>query len=322
MSTRYMALIAVVICLCMSLGAQTVSQHKDNAPKISFYYDAQTDFNKKALEEIKSRLDLPIEVIYKPAAELQNEPIMEIPWDETTLIRLNYYGEYVIDRDPPAYLTEWELQNVFRERIAHRERLNQVSGSDPKVMRFLVVIDENMTVEDAIRLVQNLLEAGAKDIMVNHTTPIEISIDIPIELDIATEENQENEIADLNESYLRSLASIESVGKASGNDFPPFNPVPYDDPPIPIGEIKPIYPEFFQRAKVQGTVVLEVDVYCDGSVGNIKVLRSVISGAGGLDEAAIDAVRKIKFIPGKSAGKPVDTHVIIPVEFRLGTPEK
>jgi protein TonB len=73
---------------------------------------------------------------------------------------------------------------------------------------------------------------------------------------------------------------------------------------------------------VQGTVVLEVDVYCDGSVGNIKVLRSVISGAGGLDEAASDAVRKIKFIPGKSAGKPVDTHVIIPVEFRLGTPEK
>ncbi|HNZ07515.1 MAG TPA: energy transducer TonB, partial [Candidatus Cloacimonadota bacterium] len=59
--------------------------------------------------------------------------------------------------------------------------------------------------------------------------------------------------------------------------------------------------------------VLNVEVFKDGSVGNITVQRSVT----GLDDAAIDAVKKIRFQPGKSSGQPVDTTVIIPVDFRL-----
>jgi protein TonB len=76
-----------------------------------------------------------------------------------------------------------------------------------------------------------------------------------------------------------------------------------------IGELKPEYPDFAKRARVQGTVVLNVEVFKDGSVGNITVQRSVT----GLDESAISAVRKIRFQPGKSSGQPVDTTVIIPV---------
>jgi len=68
---------------------------------------------------------------------------------------------------------------------------------------------------------------------------------------------------------------------------------------------------------VQGTVVLEVEVYDDGAVGEIRVQRSVQSGPGGLDEAAINAVRKIRFKPGRSGGNPVNTTVIIPIEFKL-----
>lgn len=92
------------------------------------------------------------------------------------------------------------------------------------------------------------------------------------------------------------------------------NFVPYDDPPVVIGKISPVYPEFAKRNKVQGTVVLEVEVLKDGSVRNIRVKRSV---PGGLDEAAIEAVRKIKFQPGRSSGQPVDVLLIIPVEFTL-----
>jgi len=40
-------------------------------------------------------------------------------------------------------------------------------------------------------------------------------------------------------------------------------------------------------------------------------------GPGGLDEAAIEAVRKVRFQPGKSSGNPVDTTVIVPIEFKL-----
>jgi len=36
-----------------------------------------------------------------------------------------------------------------------------------------------------------------------------------------------------------------------------------------------------------------------------------------LDQAAIDAVRKVRFQPGRSSGQPVDVLLIIPVEFKL-----
>ena len=68
---------------------------------------------------------------------------------------------------------------------------------------------------------------------------------------------------------------------------------------------------------MQGIVTLEVDVYKDGTVGNIKVVRSVQPGPGGLDEAAINAVKRVRFQPGKSSGNAVDTRVTIPVEFKL-----
>jgi len=88
---------------------------------------------------------------------------------------------------------------------------------------------------------------------------------------------------------------------------------PYDQPPVIVGELRPEYPDTAKRARVQGTVVLEVEVYDDGRIGEIRVKRSVQ----GLDESAIEAVRKVKFKPGKAGGKPVNTMVIIPIEFRL-----
>ena len=146
----------------------------------------------------------------------------------------------------------------------------------------------------------------------------EVQIDIPvISEELATEETPE--LAAERALALQQFGDLQSTTSSSLNptDLPPFDFVPWDDPPVPIGAIKPIYPDFARRANVQGTVMLEVDVYKDGSVGNIRVLRSVQSGSGGLDEAAIQAVRAVRFQPGKSSGNPVDTTVNIPVEFKL-----
>lgn len=147
----------------------------------------------------------------------------------------------------------------------------------------------------------------------------EIQINIPmISEELATEDTPE--LAEQRAQALQVFGDLQSTTSSSiqsGNDDKPFDFVPWDDPPVPIGRISPVYPDFARRANVQGTVMLEVDVYKDGSVGNIKVLRSVQGGPGGLDEAAIAAVRYIRFQPGKSSGNPVDTTVIVPVEFKV-----
>ena len=90
--------------------------------------------------------------------------------------------------------------------------------------------------------------------------------------------------------------------------------VPFDEEPVPLHRIMPLYPELALRNKIQGTVILEVEILKDGSVRNIRVSRSV---EGSLDQAAIDAVKNVKFQPGRSDGKPVDVLMIIPVEFKL-----
>ncbi len=142
----------------------------------------------------------------------------------------------------------------------------------------------------------------------------EVSVDVSFEIsdDLGTQEVDMKAYEDA----ISKIGNIYSTTATSSTvqDDRPVNFVAYDDPPVVIGTIAPEYPEFARRAKQQGTVVLEVEVLRDGSIRNIEVKRSV---PGGLDEAAIAAVRKVKFQPGRSSGQPVDCVVIIPVEFKI-----
>ena len=60
--------------------------------------------------------------------------------------------------------------------------------------------------------------------------------------------------------------------------------------------------------------MLEIVVRRDGTVSNMRVVRSL--GAG-LDQKALDAVRQWRFGPAKRQGVPVDVVVEVSVEFRL-----
>jgi periplasmic protein TonB len=93
--------------------------------------------------------------------------------------------------------------------------------------------------------------------------------------------------------------------------------VVYEDAPFPIKKNLPKYPDFAKQAGIQGEVWLEVEVFTDGKVGAIEVIQSLMAGPGGLDEAAINAVRQWEFAPAKSNGKAVACWVTFPVEFFL-----
>lgn len=145
-------------------------------------------------------------------------------------------------------------------------------------------------------------------------TEVSVAVDISISDELGTSpvdiEAYEQAISQIGDIY--STTSNSGKGEERMVEF-----TPYDDAPVVIGSISPVYPDFARKAGVQGTVILEVEVYSDGVIGDIRVKKSVQSGPGGLDEAAIAAVRKVKFQPGRSSGRPVDTLLIIPVEFSL-----
>jgi TonB family protein len=81
-----------------------------------------------------------------------------------------------------------------------------------------------------------------------------------------------------------------------------------------IWKIEPEYSDEARRAKVQGTVLLYLEVDQDGKPSNILVRQ----GLGlGLDEKAIAAVKQWKFRPGRQNGRAVSTSAMVEVNFRL-----
>ena len=102
-------------------------------------------------------------------------------------------------------------------------------------------------------------------------------------------------------------------GGTGGGAYRPGNGV---ETPRLIREVKPQYTAQAMRAKIQGEVLLECVVLPDGSVGTIKVARSLDSSFG-LDQEAIKAARQWRFAPGTRLGEPVPVLVTIAIAFTL-----
>lgn len=102
-------------------------------------------------------------------------------------------------------------------------------------------------------------------------------------------------------------------GGTGGGAYRPGNGVAT---PILLQEVKPQYTAQAMRAKIQGEVLLECVVQPDGTVGNIRVARSLDSTFG-LDQEAIKAARQWRFRPGTRQGQPVPVLVTIAIAFTL-----
>ena len=100
---------------------------------------------------------------------------------------------------------------------------------------------------------------------------------------------------------------------------PPEGPrvkfIPYDDPPVPLRPIKPKYPEIAQEAGIEGTVVVQVFVDERGRVKETVILKGIPNT--GLDEAATQAIRLVRFKPARQRERAVGVWISIPVNFRL-----
>jgi TonB family protein len=85
-------------------------------------------------------------------------------------------------------------------------------------------------------------------------------------------------------------------------------------PPKVTYKVEPEYSELARIAKYQASVALYVAIGEDGVVHDVKVRR----GSGlGLDEKAIEAVRKWQFQPAMKDGRAVSVAATIEVNFRL-----
>ena len=87
-----------------------------------------------------------------------------------------------------------------------------------------------------------------------------------------------------------------------------------DEPPQPIVQVQPEYPEKAKKAKLEGRGIVAVVVDENGDVIDAYIHYSDNPI---FNEAALEAAKKMKFKPGRLKDIPVKVKVLIPFVFKL-----
>lgn len=127
--------------------------------------------------------------------------------------------------------------------------------------------------------------------------------------------------------FMNSLKLDNSAGKDIGEGLPqmlgdPIAGAPVGSPPTnavitPYRVISKPRTKYTKKARsknITGTVTLTAEFLSNGSTGEVRVIRSLPEG---LDEEAINAARKIAFLPKRVNGVAVDTRVTIEYGFTI-----
>jgi protein TonB len=130
-------------------------------------------------------------------------------------------------------------------------------------------------------------------------------------------------------------ATIPSPGQDSTSSYSPtatrrpIKPHVLQAKPATIGELSQstakvgtaiplVYPLIAKKNEWEGTVRVRVVVQPSGFPETIRIQKS--SGHNVLDNAAVEALRKTRFIPAKDGNIPVRSIVEIPIKFDLKNP--
>ncbi len=83
---------------------------------------------------------------------------------------------------------------------------------------------------------------------------------------------------------------------------------------IPSTKVDPIFPLQARKKVARGLVIMQAIIHKDGSLGDIKLLRSTACDCG-FEAAAMSAVTQWRYKPATQNGKPVDVYFTIEVSF-------
>ena len=99
--------------------------------------------------------------------------------------------------------------------------------------------------------------------------------------------------------------------------------IPYDEAPEIKGGLAVLlerleYPVLARKSGIEGTVVINVEVDANGNTLRTEVIKPFEISVG-FEEAAINALKQVKWKPAYQRDKPIRVWVSVPVRFRLTT---
>jgi len=149
---------------------------------------------------------------------------------------------------------------------------------------------------------------------------------VPVEVpdDVVLDDNMDLNLdasLDINDA-VTTLPPPPPEEQAEESEVEPEIFVVVESMPEVIGGIEKVYeyleyPSIARQAGMEGMVVIRIVVEPTGIPSHPEVARS----AGDvLDQAALDAVMKLRFKPGRQRGQPVRVRMAIPIRFKLRKP--
>ena len=191
------------------------------------------------------------------------------------------------------------------------EYINPLKIKYPVVIRITGLIGVGLVIMNFLIFprFQNTMEfEGVDQIIIEN-------IDIPARPSIPVPSDDEDIADDLTLDEL----DFDDFSNMDAPPPPPSGPkvafIPYDLAPRAKSAIRPIYPEIAQEAGIEGVVVVQAFIDQNGRVKETLILKGVPNT--GLDEAAMEAIRRTKFHPAEQRERPVAVWISIPVNFRL-----
>jgi TonB family protein len=115
---------------------------------------------------------------------------------------------------------------------------------------------------------------------------------------------------------MRVLLALAFVGLFVAQDSTIYMPGNGVTLPQVVKQVQPAYTEEARRNRIEGTVVLDSVVLADGTIGDVKVARS-LDTIYGLDANAVKAMKQWQFKPGVKDGKAVAVRVQVEMAYTL-----
>ena len=202
-----------------------------------------------------------------------------------------------------------EFINPLKAKYPIVIRLTSLMGIGLVILNFLVFprFGNNLEFEDVEQIIIENIDIQQAQQIDNTPPPARPSIPVP------------SDDEDIAEDLTLDELDFDDFSNLDAPPPPPSGPkvvfIPYDDPPVAMSPIRPLYPEIAQEAGIEGVVVVQAFIDKKGRVKETLILKGVPNT--GLDEAAMEAIRKTRFRPAKQRERAVRVWISIPVNFKL-----
>jgi len=202
-----------------------------------------------------------------------------------------------------------EFINPLKAKYPIVIRLTSLMGIGLVILNFLVFprFGNSLEFDDVEQIIIENIDIPQTQQIDNTPPPARPSIPVP------------SDDEDIAEDLTLDELDFDDFSNLDAPPPPPSGPkvvfIPYDDPPVAMSPIRPLYPEIAQEAGIEGVVVDQAFIDEKGRVKETLILKGVPNT--GLDEAAMAAIRKTRFRPAKQRERAVGVWISIPVNFKL-----